>query len=306
MTPLAGLGAVMTVAFDRVQALDGRFLAGALALQLATLAFRSLALRNVLAAAYPERRIPVASVVYAYAAGVALNGYLPARGGEAAKVALLRARLPGSSVATIASSLSVVMLLDALLGASLVGALWATGVLPELPLPPLPPLDAVPLAAALGAAVLAAVALAARRLRGALAGLLSSVVTGLAVLRAPGRLVRTVLPFQLAAWGCRIGVVLLVLHAFRIDAGPETAALLVVLNGAATAVPVPGGAGSQQLLATYALQGAVSSAGAVTFSLGMQVGVTAVNTAVGLAAVMLLFRTLRPHVALRSVRVRSG
>ncbi|MGH3079134.1 MAG: lysylphosphatidylglycerol synthase domain-containing protein [Gaiellaceae bacterium] len=304
MTLLAGLGAAITVAFERVQALDGRFLAGALALQLAALAFRSFALRNVLAAAYPARRIPTASVACAYATGVALNGFLPARGGEAAKVALLRARLPGSSVPTIASSLAVVMLLDAILGASLIGVLWATGVLPELPRLPLPSVAVAPLAGVLALGVLAIGALAVRRF-GALRSWLASAAAGLAVIRTPGRLFATVLPFQLAAWACRIAVVVLVLQAFRIDAGLETAALLVVLNGASTAVPVPGGAGSQQVLATYALQGAVSTAGAMSFSLGMQVGVTAVNTAVGLAAAMVLFRTLRPVAALRALGMRT-
>jgi hypothetical protein len=38
----------------------------------------------------------------------------------------------------------------------------------------------------------------------------------------------------------------------------------------------------------------------------MQVGVTAVNTAVGLTAAMLLFRTLRPIAAARAVGVRSA
>jgi len=75
-----------------------------------------------------------------------------------------------------------------------------------------------------------------------------------------------------------------------------------VLNGASTLVPVPGGAGSQQILATFALQGAVSTAAAVSFSLGLQVGVTAVNVTVGVAAMMLLFRTVRPAGALRSAR----
>jgi hypothetical protein len=103
---------------------------------------------------------------------------------------------------------------------------------------------------------------------------------------------------------CRIGVVYFVLQAFRIEAGLETALLVVVLNGLSTAVPVPGGAGSQQILATYALQGVISTAAAVSFSVSMQVGVTAVNAAVGLAATMLLFRTMRPIAAARSARAR--
>ena len=216
------------------------------------------------------------------------------------KVALARSQIPASSVATIAAALSVVMLLDATLGACVIVALWATGVLPSLP--SLPTVDASPVAVAIAAAVTIAAGLVARRFGGAIRRLLFSAARGLAILRSPWLYLRTVLPFQLAAWACRIGVVYFVMEAFRIEAGVATAVLVVVLNGAATAVPVPGGAGSQQVLATYALQGVVSAAAAVSFSLSMQVGVTVVNTAVGLAAVMLLFRTLRPVAALRAAR----
>ena len=66
--------------------------------------------------------------------------------------------------------------------------------------------------------------------------------------------------------------------AFGIQAGLATAALVVVFNGLSTAVPVPGGVGTQQVLTAYALRGAVPLAGAVSFSVGMQVGITAVNT----------------------------
>jgi hypothetical protein len=79
-----------------------------------------------------------------------------------------------------------------------------------------------------------------------------------------------------------------------------------VLSGLSTAVPVPGGAGSQQVLAAYALQGAISTAGAVSFSVGLQVGITAVNTAVGLTAVMLLLRTARPYAAIRAASAGAG
>jgi uncharacterized membrane protein YbhN (UPF0104 family) len=305
MNVLADIGDQLAAGARRVEELDGRFLVVALVLQLGTLAFRALAWRGVLAAAYPGRRIPVFSLGCAYAAGVALNAYLPARGGEGAKVALARAQIPGSRIPTLAASLSVVLLVDALLGGSVVVALWATGVLPSLPaLPALPGLGLAPLVLGVAAAGAVAVALVARRFAAALRRVLVSAALGLAVLRTPTLYLRTVLPFQLAAWACRIGVVYLVLQAFRIDAGLETAALVVVLNGAATAVPVPGGAGSQQVLATYALQGAISTAGAVSFSLGIQVGVTVTNTLIGLAATMILFRTLRPVAAVRATQAR--
>jgi hypothetical protein len=301
MTPLAGIGGGMAAVADRVPDLDPHYAMLAVALQLVALGLRALAWRGVLAAAYPEKQLPVFPLACAYTAGVALNAFLPARGGEAAKVALARAQIPGSSLPTVAGSLFVLVLLDALVGATLVAVLWASGSLPELP--PLPSLPGgAPLVLLLGAAVLGTVllALAARGLAAPLQRVLASAAHGLVIVRAPALLLRTVLPFQLAAWGARVGVVYFVLASFRIDAGLERAVLLTVLSSAA--LPVPGGAGSQQLFATYALQGAISTAAAVSFSISMQLGVTLVNGVVGLLAAMLLVRTRWPLAALRTAR----
>jgi uncharacterized membrane protein YbhN (UPF0104 family) len=231
---------------------------------------------------------------------MALNAYLPARGGEGAKVALARAQISGSCVPTLAASLTVLLVADAAIGASVILALWATGVLPNLP--SLPSLGFAQVAAAVTAIVV--LFLVARRWRTVVRRFVQSAARGLAVMRSPSLYVRSVLPFQLGAWTCRIGVVYFVLQAFRIEAGLETALLVVVLSGLSTAVPVPGGAGSQQILATFALQGVISTAAAVSFSVSLQVGITAVNTAVGLAATMLLFRTMRPLAAARTARAR--
>jgi uncharacterized membrane protein YbhN (UPF0104 family) len=287
-------------ASDRLGQLDGRYLLPALSLQLLTLLFRSLAWRGVLVAAYPGRRIPILSVGAAYAAGVAMNAFTPARGGELAKVLIARTRIPGSTAPTLAASLTVVLVADALIGGFLICLLWGTGVLPALPAPPA--LGAVEILGPAAAVAGAAVAITYRLRPEPVCRLTRRAAQGLSVVRQPGRYACTVLPFQLAAWGCRIGVVFLVLGAFGIEASLSTAALVVVLNGASTLVPIPGGAGTQQVLATYALQGAVSAATAVSFSLGMQVGVTVVNTTVGLVAMMLLFRTFGPANAVRSAR----
>ena len=91
---------------------DGRLLAAALLLHVANHGLRSLAWRNVLAAAYPSTRVPYLGVASAYAVGVALNAVVPGRGGDAAKVAMVRFGIGGSSVATIASTMSVVVLFD--------------------------------------------------------------------------------------------------------------------------------------------------------------------------------------------------
>jgi glycosyltransferase 2 family protein len=289
-------------ALDRVGDVDPRYLTVALALQILILVFRSLAWRNVLAAAYPETRVPVFGLGCSYAAGVAMNGFLPARGGELAKVGLARTQVPGSTVPTIAASLSVATIFDAILGTSLMVVLWALGALPALPTPSV---GVGPVSLALGALGVFVLGGA-----GVLLGLRSErarriacdALQGFSVLRTPRRYLITVVPLQLAAWACRIGVMLAVLGAYGVHASVETGVLLVLLGGLSTAVPVPGGAGAQQLLSTYALQGTLTAAGAISFSLGMQATVTVINTTLGLLAAMILFRTFRPVAALRAAR----
>jgi uncharacterized membrane protein YbhN (UPF0104 family) len=237
--------------------------------------------------------VPVTSVTGSFLAGVALNGFLPAKGGEIAKLALIRSRIHDSCVSTLAATLGVVTLLDGLLGGVLFVALIALGIAPVA----LPSVGIAPVIAALGLIAAAAVAL---RLRPRCARtLFAHLAQGAAILKMPRRYLHRVLPLQLAAWGCKIGVAFLVLSAFGIQAGLATAALVVVFNGLSTVVPVPGGVGTQQVLAAYALRGVVPLAGAVSFSVGMQVGITVVNTLVGLTALMLMLRTFSPRAALR-------
>jgi uncharacterized membrane protein YbhN (UPF0104 family) len=283
----------LEAAGEQLAQLDGRFLLPALLLQLGGLALRAVVWRNVLAAAYPDRRVPLAPVAGAYAAGVGLNAFLPARGGELVKLALVRSRLPGSTVSTIAATLSVILLLDLFVGALLLGSLAAFGVTSvRVPSVGPGPLLLIPVALAAG---FVALRVRPQRLR----SLLGHFAQGVTILRTPARYLRSVAPFQLAAWACRVGVAYFVLAAFGIHAGLATAALVVVLNGLSTVVPVPGGVGTQQLLAAYALRGVAPLAGAVSFSVGLQVGITTVNTLVGLTALMLMLRTLRPLAAVR-------
>jgi uncharacterized membrane protein YbhN (UPF0104 family) len=269
---------------DRLAALDGRWLAVALLFHLGNLACRAFAWRAILAAAYPAARIRLLDVGAAYAAGVALNAYVPARGGEALKVALVRLRVPGTTVAGIGASSGVVLLFDALVAAALVTTAWSLGLVPALPHP------SPAAAAAAGGAlvVLVAVAAAAPRLR-------AHVRQGAAILATPGRYLRRVVPFQAGAWACRLGVAYATLAAFGLPATVPLAGLVVVASGLSTLVPAtPGGAGTQQLLVVVALQQVASAASALSFSIGMQVGITVVNTLLGLAALSLVFGTLRP------------
>jgi uncharacterized membrane protein YbhN (UPF0104 family) len=305
--PLGGIGAMLDDAVDRLSGIDVRFALVALAFQLGSLACRSLAWRNVLVAAFPERRIRFLEVASAYVAGTALNSYLPVRGGEVAKAVLVRTCITGSALPTIVSSMSVVLLFDAVFGASLFLVGWAVGAVPHLPgvgsllehasfL-----VDHAGIAVPVAVLVVIGSRLALRKASRKVLSIWRELGQGLAILRQPARYLRTVVLVQLAAWCCRIGVVYFLLLAFQVHAGLVVAVLVVVVGGLSTAVSVtPGGVGTQQLLHAYTLQGTTTAASALSFSAAMQVAAALVNTALGIVGVMILFRTVRPQDAIRS------
>ena len=273
----------------------------ALAFHIGNHLLRSLAWRNVLAAAFPRQRIALLRVMAAYAIGVALNAVVPGRGGDAAKVALVRVRLEGSNVATITSTLSVVVLFDLVAATVLMLVVALSGALPFAPHVSLGGLPDPRIVLAGAAVTVAAVALLWRRLQRPLRRLWAAAQQGGAILRTPARYMRRVAAVQAAAWACRIGVVYCLMAGFGLDATVGSAALVMVLCGASTLVPLtPGGAGTQQVMLTYALGHVATAAAVLSFSIGMQAGVTAVNALLGLVAAMVAFRTVRPLAAVRS------
>lgn len=281
--------------------LDARWALLALAFHVGNLLCRATAWRNVLAAAYPDERFSTTRVGMSYAVGVGLNGYLPARGGDAAKVGLVRMQHPATCAVTIASSCTVVVFFDAIVGLSIFSVAWATGALPAAPHLPalLATITSSPVATL---SMLAAVAVGfgalVRRFGSRIRSGLVHARQGVAVLHSPARYARTVLSVQSLAWCCRIGVVTCMLAAFGIAATLPLAALLVVAGGMSTIVPVPGGAGTQQALAIVLLAAVATTSQALSYSVGLQVAVTVVNTSIGIVAAMLMFGRLHPLRAL--------
>jgi len=281
-------------AVDGFAAVDGRWLAVAVAFQVAMFGLRTLAWKSVLTAAYPHVRIRLKDVGAAYGAGAALNAYAPARAGEALKIALLRLRLSGSTVPALAASSSVIIVFDLIVGMTLVAAAWALGVVPALPQLSLTTCLAAALIVVAGAAVVAV----SPRLR-------SRIWEGGAIMAHPGIYLRQVASVQLGAWICRLGVAFALLEAFGLPATVMLAGLVIMADSVSTLVPTPGGIGAQQVLVVYVLQHAVTASTALSFSIGMQVGLTAVNTSIGIAGLILIFGTFRPaaiRAGLRLVR----
>jgi uncharacterized protein (TIRG00374 family) len=304
---IAGHGADLAGKFAAV---DPRLLVLAAVLHVSNHILRSFAWRNILTAAYPDRRVSFTGVTAAYASGVALNAVIPARGGDAAKLALARAEIRGSSITTIGATITVLLPFDLLAAAA---TLLLVGVTGDAPLTV--NLDSAAttgtwltgnlvLTTAIVAGTAMVAGLAVRYLRPRIRQVWERIRQGGAILRTPRRyLARVALP-QAVAWICRIGVVMSLLAAFGLPASPALAALVMVVAGASTVVPLtPGGAGTQQVLLAYALSEAASSAAVVSFSIGMQAGVTAVNALLGIGAAMIACRSLR---AVSLLRQRMG
>jgi lysylphosphatidylglycerol synthase-like protein len=201
---------VIATFVNTFESLDPRLALLALAFHLANFGFRAVAWRNVLRPAYPEREVPLFGIAGAYAAGVAANSFMPARGGDLVKIGLARSRIRGSSVATIAASMAVISSLDALIGVLAIIVLGALGLLPSPPgLPTLPAAPGVvaghvAILGALGLAVVVTFFVVRRGLVARLALLWNGVKRGLSVLTQPRRYATEVVPFQLAAWASRV------------------------------------------------------------------------------------------------------
>jgi hypothetical protein len=293
----------LTSAFARIGDVALPLVAVALLFHLANFVFRSLAWRNVLRAANPKVDVPLRRIAGAYSAGVAVNAFSPARAGDLVKIALAKRGIDNSTVPGVAATWIVIACFDSLLGFVLIVALWASGIFPALPGAP----DTFSLAlqhpnyaGGVVLALAAAGALFGSRAAGALRSFTRKFSTGLAVLRSPRRYAGTVLPFQLAAWGSRICASYCLLAAFGLPASVSAAVAIIVVGGIATAVPTPGGVGTQQVMLAYVLHATVSAANVVSFSLATQAGITLVNVTIGIISLMLMFRTVRPLNAVRS------
>jgi uncharacterized membrane protein YbhN (UPF0104 family) len=249
----------------------------------------ALAWYFILRAAYPDDHAPYRQVLAAYAAGVALNGFLPANIGTFVMLLMFIALMPGASLPGVLGGMFVQKIFFTLAGAFVYVYLFASvpGTFErQFELPHDHP--AVMLAVGAGA-VLLIVALV-RIFRRKLPGLIESAKQGGAILARPGQyLVRVFLP-SFGAWLAKLGVIAVFLAGYGIAVTFHTVMSVMGGNSIANMVSVtPGGVGVNQAANVAALGGETDAATATAYSLGQQLAVTAWNIAFAIVLVVWAF-----------------
>jgi uncharacterized membrane protein YbhN (UPF0104 family) len=287
---------------EQLASVEWQYLAIALGCHLVKLFFRAIAWRTILTASYPGKKIGFWSVFGAYLVGVGINSVVPARGGDAVKLYLVKHRIPDSSYATLTPTLLVETLADFFIAGGLIVWALAIGALPAHEVySRLPSVDWGFLVrhrewtAAVLFFLLAAGLIAFFHFAEHGGDLRRRVGLGFAVLKSPRRFTIGVLLPQLVSWVLRIATVYYFLLAFGVRATIHNSLLAQVVDSLATLFPAtPGGAGTKQGLIVFLFADeAVSKTALLAFSVGMNVALVVFNLVVGLIALFMMARTFR-------------
>jgi uncharacterized membrane protein YbhN (UPF0104 family) len=269
----------------------------------------SRAWRNVVSAAYSDRRVRWRDLYGAYVAGVGVNAILPARSGDLVKLYIAKHRIEGATYTTLASSIVALTVFDMVLAAGLLVWAISIGVLPDLDvLPNLPRFDFTwlfhhpRLALVLVGVVLVLAIVGGMWAAHRISAFRRRVAQGFAIFRDRRAYLRRVASLQALDWTLRVVTISLFLRAFGIPASFHNSLLVQVTQSLSTIFPFsPGGIGTEQALVLYVLAGEAARSSLLAFSVGMKVTIIIVNAAVGFAAIAIMLKT----VSWRNVLARA-
>ena len=302
----------ISVFLHHLAAVEWKWLAIGVACHLGKLVAVSRAWRNIVKAAYPDRKVVWRQMFGAYIAGTGVNALIPARGGDVVRLFLAKRRVDGATYTTLVSTSLLQTLFDMAVAGCIVVWALTQHVLPGLDVlksPSLPSLDygwafrhpkaGLILAGLLlffGAALIAWIAERVDHFK-------AKVAQGFAAVRDRSYYLRRVVFWQLVDWSLRLTAVFFFLRAFGLPATLHNALLVQVSQSLATILPVsPAGIGTEQALLVYLFRNVTSKSTALSFSVGMRVTLIIVNALVGFAAILLMTGTLRVRRAAEADR----
>jgi uncharacterized membrane protein YbhN (UPF0104 family) len=244
---------------------------------------------SILRVAFPGGRVAYLQILAAYAAGVALNGFLPANIGTAACLLMFVAIIPGANLPGVLGGMVVQKIFFTVAGTFVYLYLFLSvpGSL-DLQLPALADHPVLILGLIAGAGMLLIVL--GRIFWRKLKGLWAKAVQGGAILsRRREYALRVVLP-SLGAWLAKLGVIAVFLAGYGITVTFHSVMSVMGGNSIANTVSVtPGGVGVNQATNVAALSDVTDAATATAYSLGQQLAITAWNIAFAVVLVVWAF-----------------
>ena len=243
----------------------------------------------ILRAAFPGAPVGYPQVLAAYAAGVAMNGFLPANIGTVVMLLMFVAIIPGANLPGVLGGMIVQKIFFTVAGAFVYVYLFLS-VPGSFELQLSGPHDhPVWTLAIIGGAGMLLVVLG-RIFWRKLKGLWEKAVQGGAILARPREYaVRVVLP-SFVAWLAKLGVIAVFLAGYGISVTFHSVMSVMGGNSIANTVSVtPGGVGVNQATNVAALNDVTDAATATAYSLGQQLAVTAWNIGFAIAIVIWAF-----------------
>jgi uncharacterized membrane protein YbhN (UPF0104 family) len=259
------------------------------------LLLRSRALFNAVGAAYPGEKIRWRDVWGGYMVGYAVNNVFPLGGGNIAQLFLTRNSIPPASYPTIATALSTGVIFDWFIGLLVMAYSFTQGVFPKPPdFSKIPAFDisffagnmrfTLFLLTALSVGFLVAFALLSARVK----AFWIHIRQGIAILRDRRMYRRRMASWQFASWIARFASYWALLDAFHIGGSVRNALLVLGVQVVASVFPfTPGGIGVQQAILLEVFK---HSQDAASFAVGQQIATAILSTALGFAALVLIFR----------------
>jgi uncharacterized membrane protein YbhN (UPF0104 family) len=294
LAALAGAGALVWwrgPSWERVEgAFDSvywRWVVAAIALNLLSVAARSVAWKTVIDQAMPPPRPSYPLVFSAFSVGLFANAVLPGRIGELARVAVLTRRVPGRPGvwATLVGTVFAHRVFDVVAVMLLIVFVLLQARIPAWAITSLVAILAI------GLTLLAFGILSARRHHrpvleelGVVRRLLTMARHGLGVMRAPAAAAGAI-ALQCVGWVFQLLAVYATMRAFNIEEPLAAAGLVLVLMNVATIFPLwPGNVGLLQAAVALPLVSyGIDYAHGFAFGIGLQ----AIEASVGVAAGLL-------------------
>ncbi len=273
--------------WDALTAIGVGYLVVGFTLQTGQTTLTALAWCFILRAAFPNPPIPFRSILAAYAAGVALNGFLPANIGTFVMLLMYVAIIPRANFAGVLGSMVVQKIFFTVIGVVVYIYLFLS--VPGAFHISLPAVDDHPvlIIAIVGGALLLIVLLG-RLFWPKVQGWVAKAEEGGAILRRPREYVTRVLLPSFGAWLCKLGVIAVFMAGYGITVTFHAVMSVVGGNSIANTVAVtPGGVGVNQAANVAALHGVTDAATATAYSLGQQLAITAWN--IGFAIVLVVW-----------------